>query len=148
MVNRYGIALRHRRVATCNGRVGNAKVPTLPPGITFFPAGRGSSGLGYYPRQIHPGCRGKSQTSASEGEAISIYLLHRLAKRTDPLYPGRSIQSISERPRNDEIANDDVQSFARRVVIRQVSRMQQADDEQEGDGLDNSSRQLIYPILF
>ncbi len=48
---------------------------------------------------------------------------------------------------DDENAKDDVQSFARRVVIRQVSRMQQANDEQEGDGLEEDSTHLSDPML-
>ena len=48
---------------------------------------------------------------------------------------------------DDEIANDDVQSFARGVEIRQVSRMQQANDEQEGDGIDEDSTHLFDPML-
>jgi hypothetical protein len=87
--------------------MGNAKVPPLPPGITFFSDGRGSSGPGYYPRQ------GRSH---SIPDALCRAPVNDLAP-------------------DDEITNDDVQSFAIRVVIRQVSRMQQANEEQEGDGL-------------
>jgi hypothetical protein len=47
---------------------------------------------------------------------------------------------------DDEIANDDVQSFARRVVIRQVSSIQQANDEMEEDGIDVDAH-LSDPML-
>jgi hypothetical protein len=93
-------------------------------------------------------------------DAVENPKLQRLKERLSPFVfstiwrKGRSHSipdALSRAPVNDpspddEIANDDVQSFARRVVIRQVSSIQQATDEMEEDGIDVESH-LSDPML-
>jgi hypothetical protein len=93
-------------------------------------------------------------------DAVENPKLQRLKERLSPFVysttwrKGRSHSipdALSRAPVNDpgpddEMANDDVQSFARRVVIRQVSSMQQANDEMEEDGIDEESH-LSDPML-
>ena len=82
-------------------------------------------------------------------DAVENLKLQRLKERLSPFifstiwWKGRSYSipdALSRAPVNDpgpddEITSDNVQSFSRRVVICQVSRMQQVNDEQEGEDL-------------
>ncbi|KAI9551307.1 hypothetical protein GHT06_002507 [Daphnia sinensis] len=79
-------------------------------------------------------------------DAVENPKLQRIKERFHSIPDALSRAPVNDPSPDDEMANDDVQSFARRVVIRQVSSIQQATDEMEEDGIDVESH-LSDPML-